>query len=119
VIFKLPILDYYPLCFHLGDDLAAFIRLLKQGKYYAQKIERLVRANSQQESLEELENRICQQVIFPSKCRSRTTVHTPPKQQIRGRAERATAYFSSFFFRTNVTFGFHFSGSLSLNESMS
>jgi len=38
---------------------------------------------------------------------------------IRDRAEKKTAYLYYFFFRTNVTFGFHFSGSLSLNESMS
>lgn len=54
-IFKLPLLDYYPQCFYLGEDLAAFISPLKQGKYYAQKIDRLVRADSEQESVEELE----------------------------------------------------------------
>jgi hypothetical protein len=55
IIFNLSLLDYYPQCFHLGEDLAAFVGTLKQGKYYAPKIARLVRANSEQESVEELE----------------------------------------------------------------
>ena len=56
-IFDLSEEDYYPDCYSLGDDLVAFVRQLKKGKYYAPKIYKLVRAIPElnQETKEEWE----------------------------------------------------------------
>jgi hypothetical protein len=42
LIFDLSDDDYYPGCYALGEDLVAFVRTLKNGKYYAPKIYALI-----------------------------------------------------------------------------
>jgi hypothetical protein len=44
LIFDLSDDDYYPGCYSHGADLVAFVRTLKNGKYYAPKIYELIRA---------------------------------------------------------------------------
>ncbi len=44
LIFDLSDGDYYPYYVPLGKDLVAFVRTLKKGRYYAPKIDELVRA---------------------------------------------------------------------------
>jgi len=44
LIFDLSDDDYYPYCYALGEDLVSFVRTLKKGKYYAPKIDKLIRA---------------------------------------------------------------------------
>ena len=53
-IFDLSANDYFPFCFAPGEDLVAFVRQLKKGKYYAPKIDKLIRATPEQDpTLEE------------------------------------------------------------------
>jgi len=44
IIIDLSDCDYYPACYELGTDLVTFVRTLKHGKYYAAKIDGLIRA---------------------------------------------------------------------------
>ena len=50
-IFDLSVVDYYPYCHALGEDLVAFVRTFKKGKYYAPKIDRLIRAVPEQDPM--------------------------------------------------------------------
>ena len=55
-IFDLSAMDYFPHCFAPGEDLVAFVRQLRKGKYYAPKIDKLIRDTEQDDlTLEELE----------------------------------------------------------------
>lgn len=42
-ILKLSFDDYYDYCFDLDEDLTAFVRTLKKGRYYAQKLSKFIR----------------------------------------------------------------------------
>ena len=50
-ILNLPADQYYGFCVRPGEDLVAFVRQLKQGKYYAPRIGELIRAMPEQETL--------------------------------------------------------------------
>ena len=56
LILDLATMDYFPDCFGPGEDLVAFVRQLKKGKYYAPKLDKLIRDTEQDDlTLQEVE----------------------------------------------------------------
>ena len=51
LVFELSAEDYYPYCYALGEDLVAFVRTFEKGKYYAPKIDKLIRAVPEQDPM--------------------------------------------------------------------